>query len=504
MNRPLLLLPALCLSLLLTGCESPTLLAAWQDLTAKPEPAAAEPAASAAAPEAPGRPPVTAVPAASPVAASSAAAAVPPAPAAPPALGPLVPTTGTPRDPGPRPGDGGAGAALPGLDAAQQAAFRAGRSAFLRVYGVKEGLGPVMNLDHCAGCHSHPAVGGTSGAVNPQVAFARKGGAANAVPKFISLHGPARVARFVRGADGSPDGTPRRLFTIAGRQDAPPGCRLAQPDFEQALQADNVVTRIATPLFGAGLMEQVPDRALTENLARDAQRKAELGIRGKTNNFGRFGWKAQQRSLLQHSAGAYGGELGLSSRLAPQEPAGADACQVGRRPNLVAPPEQVQQGGRKVPGTLEMVVGFLRLLAPPAPSLTEPGGGASIANGRRLFITTGCDLCHTPQLVTASSAPPPLREQVLNLYSDLLLHDMGAGLADFVRQGDAGGREWRTAPLWGLGQRLFLLHDGRTSDLREAVLAHRSPGSEANAVIERYVGLSDADEQDLLNFLRSL
>lgn len=496
MNRLLLLLPALCTFGLLAACESPTLLAAWEDMREKAQ-RTEEPAAEATAV------PLVPPPAVEPEQPAAAATA-----AAPATLPPQPAATGTARDPGPRHAPVNAGAPLDGLDARQQALFRAGQAAFQKVYEVRDGLGPLMNLDSCEGCHSHPALGGTSGPVNPQVAFARKRGAANAVPSFISLNGPGRTARFMRAADGSPDGAPQRLFTIAGRADAPAGCELAQPDFGQALGADNVVTRIALPLYGDGLIEHVPQQALIDNLARDAQRKAALGIRGKANLLGdavgRFGWKAQQHSLLNHSAGAFGGELGLSSPLAAQEPAGAQACQAGRRPNLIAPPDKLRRGGQVLAGDIERVTEFIRLLAPPVPSATLPGGPRSIANGRKLFAAAGCDLCHVAQLRTATDAPPAWRDKVLDLYSDLLLHDMGTGLADQVQQGAAGGREWRTPPLWGLGQRLFLLHDGRTSDLREAVLAHRSPGSEASAVVDLYLALSDAGEQDLLNFLRSL
>jgi CxxC motif-containing protein (DUF1111 family) len=154
--------------------------------------------------------------------------------------------------------------------------------------------------------------------------------------------------------------------------------------------------------------------------------------------------------------------------------------------------------------SIEKFAFFMRLLAPPAPSADKPGGNASIANGKALFGTVGCVLCHTPTLRTGNAAVAALRNQDVNLYSDLLVHDMGAGLADGITQGQAGPREFRTAPLWGLGQRLFFLHDGRTSDLRLAVLAHASLGSEANGTVLRYTRLADGDQQDLLNFLRSL
>ena len=121
-----------------------------------------------------------------------------------------------------------------------------------------------------------------------------------------------------------------------------------------------------------------------------------------------------------------------------------------------------------------------------------------------MFGSTGCALCHTPTLRTGDSPVAALRNKDANLFSDLLLHDMGDRLADGVSQGQAGPREFRTAPLWGLGQRIFFLHDGRTSDLVTAIREHQSTGSEANGVIQRFFGLSDSQKQDLLNFLRSL
>jgi CxxC motif-containing protein (DUF1111 family) len=152
----------------------------------------------------------------------------------------------------------------------------------------------------------------------------------------------------------------------------------------------------------------------------------------------------------------------------------------------------------------------MRFLAPPTPSTDTPGGAVSIANGRRLFGNIGCALCHTPTLRTGNATVAALRNQDVNLFSDLLLHDMGPGLADGISQGQAGPREFRTAPLWGLGQRLFFLHDGRTSDLVEAIQQHQSGGfitgdaSEANGVIRIFNGLREGQKQDLLNFLRSL
>jgi CxxC motif-containing protein (DUF1111 family) len=153
---------------------------------------------------------------------------------------------------------------------------------------------------------------------------------------------------------------------------------------------------------------------------------------------------------------------------------------------------------------IEKFAFFMRFLAPPAPSPDTPGGSVSIDSGRATFRQIGCALCHTTSFTTGNSAIAALRYKRVRLFSDLLLHDMGNGLADGISQGEAGPREFRTAPLWGLGQRIFFLHDGRTSDLVTAIRAHSSEGSEANQVIWNYYALTDAQKQDLLNFLRSL
>jgi len=146
----------------------------------------------------------------------------------------------------------------------------------------------------------------------------------------------------------------------------------------------------------------------------------------------------------------------------------------------------------------------MRFLAPPEPSTNTPGGEESIKRGAKTFEMIGCSACHTPELRTSPiGTVAALRDRPVRLYSDLALHKMG-DLADGISQGLAGKDEFRSAPLWGLGQRVFFLHDGRTSDLVEAIVAHGSNGSDAKSVIDLYIALSDKDKQDLLNFLRSL
>jgi hypothetical protein len=176
-----------------------------------------------------------------------------------------------PTDPGVRGGAAGAGGPLPGLDTTEQNFFTAALGRFQEVDSVSgtindappgiqngSGLGPRFNLNQCSGCHAQPAVGGTSPPVNPQIAVATLDGAKNTVPSFISKTGPVREARFIANANGTPDGGVHDLFVITGRPDAQ-GCNLLQPNFAQAVQQNNIIFRIPTPIFGGGLVENTPD-----------------------------------------------------------------------------------------------------------------------------------------------------------------------------------------------------------------------------------------------------
>lgn len=434
------------------------------------------------------------------------------------------------RDPGVRGGPAGAGGPLTGLNDAEQRFFGAGLDAFQEVESVQgtipdtgAGLGPRFNLDSCAGCHAQPAVGGTSPSVNPQVAVATKNGATNHVPFFITPDGPVREARFKFKRDGSRDGGVHDLFTIAGRADAP-GCVLAQPDFKAEQARHNLIFRIPTPVFGGGLIEAIPDSAILANMAAEQPARKAMGIKGRPNRHGpgrvhtsgspnisgndgsitRFGWKAQNKSLEIFSGEAYNVEQGVTNELFPTERDETPSCLFNATPEDRTTLDASQP--TDVPSDAVKFALFMSFLAPPTPVPDTP----SIAKGRALFKETGCALCHTPALHTGKSATEALRDKTANLYSDLLLHNMGPGLADEIIQGNAGPDEFRTAPLWGLGQRIFLLHDGRTKNLLEAIRAHAShgnkqfPPSEANKVIAKFNRLKESEKQDILNFLRGL
>ena len=424
------------------------------------------------------------------------------------------------QDPGVRPGPSGAGSQLANLTRREAAVFALARDAFQEVQsvtgtipGTEAGLGPTFNGDSCVACHIQPAVGGSSPAANPQAAIGAKNGATNRIPFFIKPNGPIIEARFKYANppfNSIRDGGVHGLFTIQGRSDAP-GCNMPQPDFNAAAAQNNLSFRIPTPTFGLGLVEAISDASILANKTANTTAKQALGISGHENresNAGtltRLGWKAQNKSLVIFSGEAYNVEQGVTNEVFPQKRYETAGCMYN-----VTPEDHIDFAAESTkdafPDTL-LFANFMRMLAPPTPVASFGNVSAgSINNGRTLFASNlvGCALCHTPSLKAGSSPFAAIKDQTANLYSDLLVHNMGSGLADDIVQGSAGPDEFRTAPLWGLGQRVFFLHDGRTSDLMQAIQAHASSGSEANASIALFNRLSTTQKQDLLNFLRSL
>jgi CxxC motif-containing protein (DUF1111 family) len=433
-----------------------------------------------------------------------------------------------PHDPGPRPGPAGAGAVTavataadgltgfyPSLNATEQAAYANGIAQFVEEEGVPDqppgtgngGLGPGFNSTSCGSCHAQPAILGSSPGQsspqvpqpNPQIPAAAAMGATNVIPPFITASGPVREARFIKNRDGTPDGGVHNLFNITGRADAP-GCNLAQPDFKAQLAANNVIFRIPTPLFGLGLVDNTSDSVLKANLSEHADRKEELEIRGRFNISGndgtisKFGWKAQNKSLTLFTGEAYNVEMGITNDVMPDERNGVSGCVFN------ALPEDTHSAAANGISDLDAFVDAMRLSAPPTPvPLTQ-----DTTEGKRQFDRVGCSLCHSETLTTVQSVFTGMSNVTYHPFSDFALHHMGEDLADGVSQGVAGPDEFRTAPLWGVGQRLYFLHDGRTADLLEAIQEHRSRGSEANRVVRRFNDLTPEQQQSLLNFLRSL
>jgi CxxC motif-containing protein (DUF1111 family) len=416
------------------------------------------------------------------------------------------------HDPGVRGGPAGAGGPLPELNTGEKAFFAASRDVFQEIDSVSgtiagedgKGLGPRFNMNSCSGCHAQPDVGGTSPTINPQVAVATLHGAKNKLPPFITLNGPVREARFVKDANGNADGGVHDLFVITGRSDAP-GCNIAQPDFASALAGNNVIFRIPTPVFGAGLVEGTPDDALQNALSQSSFQKSQVGISGRFNRSGndgsitRFGWKAQNKSMLIFAGEAYNVEQGVTNENFPNERETDRNCQFNGLPEDRT---QIDPNTGAVTAVADIVsfAAFARLSDAPKQAPIN----STFANGSQVFANIGCALCHTVNQTTGNSAFTGQSNKTFKPFSDFALHDMGQGLADGIAQGGASGSEFRSAPLWGAGQRIFFLHDGRTKDLVSAIKAHASAGSEANAVINNFNMLNAFDQQSLLNFLRSL
>ena len=436
------------------------------------------------------------------------------------------------------------------------------------------GLGPSFNGDSCFMCHSQPAIGGSSPGPgtpgfngNPQLAVAKALGATNLqdYSAFITSNGPVREARFILNESDRTgrtlDGGVHGLYTIQGRFDAPVGCFAPQPDIAIQLANNNVSFRIPTPTFGLGLIENVSDADIVNNATREHGLNSTIqnGVVNRSGNDGtvaRFGWKAQNKSLYLFAAEASNVEMGLTNEVFPNERVPGTNC--GGNPFPEDQTNTVFQTGQTssdidafVSSDVENFTAFMRFNGAPAQcdfaSGVDASGnalcsplGSSAQHGHQLFGQLGCNVCHTESFTTQPSSVPGLSNRTFQPFSDFALHHMGSTLADGITQGLAGPDQFRTAPLWGLGQRLFFLHDGRTSDLVQAILDHASSpsvcyttsdaqtftvafplnkdatatftpqasssscGSEADAVIAQFQQLSPSDQQDLLNFLRSL
>jgi CxxC motif-containing protein (DUF1111 family) len=362
------------------------------------------------------------------------------------------------------------GAPLPGLPGWAVSSFKAGRAAFMAVETPATGLGPVYNGESCGECHGHPVPGGSGASLEQGVT---RFGLNVAGQRFDPL-----------AHAGGPDLQRRSVASDL------PGCHLA-PEIVPAV-ANATSRRQPPPLFGLGLMEAIPDSAILANADPDDANGD--GIAGRPNInagvIGRFGWRATVPTLLQFVGLAMVMELGVTNHLFPNEtsPQGGPIP-----PSCKLTPDVEDADGSRLVGHLL----FVRLLGPP------PRGPITdaVVRGDALFGGIGCALCHLPLMRTGRNAMAALDQKDVPLYSDVLVHFMGTELSDGIPEGSVNGGWWRTAPLWGLRVRKFLLHDGRTSDLGTAIQAH---GGEAQAARDRFLALSSGQRADLLAFLRSL
>jgi len=469
------------------------------------------------------------------------------------------------------------------------------------------GLGPSFNAESCFECHSQPTVGGTSsgkvtivtlGGVtktfestvdplkftavendnftqNPEINSATDDFATNSIPCFLQktgtcvsggnfFNGPVVETRFINAVPADPvnhidavaAGGVGELFVFAGRHDLPPNstCKIGQEDFQTQIDNKNISFRMPTPTFGLGFVENTSDPTLVEAAQDSAAAAAAAGITGinfgvfnRTGNDGtitRFGWKAQNKSLLLFAGEASNVEMGVTDEIFPNEktfggdPSNQSCVNFNDYPEdqiLVFNPTPTDPTNSSQSAVIENDAVFMRLNGAPSQCLWSSAAGVcnslstdpNTIAGEQLFgsivlasgsttanVGIGCVLCHTDVLTTGPSVTGGLGNATFHPFSDFALHHMGAGDADHVTQGNAGGDQFRPAPLWGAGQRLFFFHDGRATNLVDAIQDHcpvasqtataEFPVGEACQVVNKFNALTATQKQDILKFLRSL
>jgi CxxC motif-containing protein (DUF1111 family) len=367
----------------------------------------------------------------------------------------------------PVPGD-----ALPGITPGEFEEFRLGLDDFLEVETSDEGLGPAFNATSCAVCHSVPAVGGTS--TIAEVRAGRRGPRG----EFIAL-------------DASGESL-FHLFSVPGH-----ACQPVIPP-----EATIIVRRVPIPVFGAGLVEAIPDETILA--LEDPSDRNRDGVSGRAamitdratgeRRVGRFGWKAQHATLLAFSADAYRNEMGITNDLFSQEVAIGISRERMRVCDPIPEPEDIRdpRTGRR---GIDNFASFMKFLAP----LGRGPVDNTVRNGERVFSAMGCAACHTPLLTTGPSANPLFNRVPVPLFSDLLLHDVSTG--DGIQQESGAPEEIRTPALWGLRFRRPLLHDGSAATIEDAITRH---GGEAALASQGYYQGTAEERAALLAFLRSL
>jgi CxxC motif-containing protein (DUF1111 family) len=349
--------------------------------------------------------------------------------------------------------------------------FYAGSADFEVVQNIATGLGPIYNNVSCVACHSVPGPGGGS---------------------------TITVTRFGRTTNGVFDPLTQLDGSLLHAKAIYPALQEVIP-----AQANTTARRQTTPLFGAGLIEAIPDLTILLNAIQSPKMP---GMGGKVAlvtdeatgqvRVGRFGWKAQHATLLTFAGDASTNEIGITNRVFPTQPApDGNAALLAQYVDLNnGPKDKVNPVTGEA--AIDLLAAYMRYLAPPAPAIESPAAFL----GRQTFALVGCANCHTPSMNTGPNAVAALSNVEVALYSDLLLHDMGA-LGDGIAQGDASPTEMRTSPLWGLRSRTTYLHDGRATTVDAAIRAHAGEGAGS---AEAYAKLSPVEQQQLLAFLNSL
>ncbi len=378
-----------------------------------------------------------------------------------------------------------------------------------------DGLGPTFNSRGCAGCHARdgrgqpPAPGETAVSVLIRLSIPGTDERGGPLPDpnyggqiqpfaLVGVTPEANVVVSTRAVKGAyANGTSYELLE--------PTYEFPGLAFGPLHENIHVSPRVAPAMIGLGLLEAIPESRLVE-LADEHDEDGD-GISGRVNRVydvteermrtGRFGWKAEQPSLLQQNAAAFLGDIGITSRVFPDE--NCPAPQVECEASIDGGSPEIEDA------LLDAVTFYSRTLAVPVRRDWED---PEVLRGKFLFQQAGCDSCHVPRHVTSASASlDELSEQTIWPYTDLLLHDMGDALSDDRPVFSASGREWRTPPLWGAGLieqvngHLRLLHDGRARGFAEAILWH---GGEAEDARETFRALSAGDRSALIRFLESL
>ena len=391
---------------------------------------------------------------------------------------------------------------------------------------ARDGLGPLFNTNACQNCHikdgrGHPPTPDAANAVSMLVrlsipdapAYAKVIEQVGVVPEpvyggqFQDMAVPGVAPEGKVRVDYTP--VPVRFKDGTEVELRKPVLQITQLGYGPMHPDTRFSARVAPPMIGLGLLEAIPEEAILANAA--AQAKENNGINGRPNRvwddeqqktvMGRFGWKAGQPNLNQQNVHAFSGDMGLTTSLRP-----FDDCTDAQTACKQAPNGNGPVGEPEVSDNiLRLVLFYSRNLAVPA---RRGVNDAQVLAGKNLFFQAGCQSCHTPKYTTAANAAEPeLANQVIRPYSDLLLHDMGEGLADNRTEFQASGRDWRTPPLWGIGLTetvngsSFFLHDGRARSLTEAILWH---GGEAQKARDRFAAANAAERDALVKFLESL
>ncbi|MCP1417342.1 CxxC motif-containing protein (DUF1111 family) [Pseudomonas laurylsulfativorans] len=391
---------------------------------------------------------------------------------------------------------------------------------------ARDGLGPLFNTNACQGCHikdgrGHPPTADDVNAVSMLVrlsipdapAYARVIEQLGVVPEPV--YGGQFQDMAVPGV--APEGKVRVDYTAVPVRFKDgtevelrkPNLNITQLGYGPMHPDTRFSARVAPPMIGLGLLEAIPDEAILANA--EAQARANDGITGRPNQvwddaqqktvLGRFGWKAGQPNLNQQNVHAFSGDMGLTTSLRPMDDCTDAQTACKQAPSGIGPDGEPEVSDN----ILRLVLFYSRNLAVPA---RRDINAPEVLAGKTLFYQVGCQSCHTPKYTTAANAAEPeLANQVIRPYSDLLLHDMGDGLADNRTEFQASGRQWRTPPLWGIGLTQAVsghtqfLHDGRARNLLEAVLWH---GGEATAAQQQVLSFNAEQRSALLAFLNSL